>query len=125
MPVLQINSDSTINEFQRSFSGMFPFLKIEFFKVLKSTTKRKEKLESRNVKVIDISKSKKFGKIIFKSDMTVVQIENFLWNEYGLIIQIFRKSGSIWLETSETGNWSLERQNSEAKSLEEQLKFKD
>lgn len=121
MSVLLINSHQTINEVQRIFNDMFPFLRIEFFRSLNDSTLSKEKLNVSNLTVGKIPRVKKFSKISFGSEMTVEQIEKFLRNEYGLIIQIFRKSGPIWLETTATNNWTLDRQNDEAKTLEEHL----
>lgn len=123
MSVLQINSEQTITEVQRIFNRMFPFLKIEFYRTHKSSAKRKEKLNSLDVKVGEIPNAKNFRKISFNSEMTVTQLKKSLQNEYGIVIQIFRKSGSIWLETNATNNWTLDRQNAEAKTLEEHLKF--
>jgi hypothetical protein len=54
--------------------------------------------------------------------MTVADLEFRLEKEYGLHIQVFRKSGNIWLETTATDNWTLDRQNQEGKILEEHLK---
>ncbi|MFZ9982087.1 MAG: hypothetical protein ACO3FI_08660 [Cyclobacteriaceae bacterium] len=35
----------------------------------------------------------------------------------GLLVKIFRKSGNVWIETSLTDDWTLERQNEEGKSM--------
>jgi hypothetical protein len=35
----------------------------------------------------------------------------------GLYVQVFRKSGKVWLETTATDNWSLYKQNEEGQEL--------
>jgi hypothetical protein len=41
---------------------------------------------------------------------------------YGLSVQVFRKSGNVWLETSATDNWTLRQQNNEGAELSTQMK---
>jgi hypothetical protein len=40
-----------------------------------------------------------------------------LWQEFGLCVQVFRKSGNHWIETSLTNSWTLEQQNREGFEL--------
>lgn len=49
--------------------------------------------------------------------MTVSELEQHFADVYGLSVQVFRKSGEVWLETTTTDNWSLEKQNQEAIDL--------
>jgi hypothetical protein len=49
--------------------------------------------------------------------MTARELEQGFRDIYGLTIQVFYKSGGLWLETTETTEWTLERQNKEAKEL--------
>ena len=44
--------------------------------------------------------------------MTVAELEKELL-KHGIFAQVFRKSGDLWLETTQTDGWSLERVNSE------------
>lgn len=44
-------------------------------------------------------------------DMTVTDLEQSFNTIYGLGVQVFRKSGKIWLETTVTDGWTLEEQN--------------
>ena len=38
---------------------------------------------------------------------------------YGLGVQVFRKSGNVWLETTVTDSWTLKEQNDQGESLSE------
>ena len=48
---------------------------------------------------------------------TVAQLKKLLSEKLGLLPLIYRKSGSMWIETSLTEDWSLERQNHEAEQM--------
>ena len=43
--------------------------------------------------------------------MSVADLEKAFMNKFGLLTQVFRRSGNIWLETSITDGWSLKQQN--------------
>jgi len=49
--------------------------------------------------------------------MTVQELEDVFRDELGLYIQVFRKSGRVWLETTATDTWSLVKQNAEGQEL--------
>jgi hypothetical protein len=118
MSMLLINNQQTLFEIQELFSKMFPFLKIEFFRKGASEKLRREKLPENDIKIKDVPNVKKFGRLSFESNMTVAQVESVFRSECGLNIQIFRKSGPIWLETTATSNWTLDQQNHEAETLQ-------
>ena len=52
-----------------------------------------------------------------KNGMTVAELEGKFRNEYGLEVQVSRKSGLLWLETTMTDNWSLEKQNEHGRDI--------
>jgi hypothetical protein len=49
--------------------------------------------------------------------MTVTELESRFNTIYGLSVQLFRKSGRAWLETTVTDGWTLEEQNNEGEAL--------
>jgi hypothetical protein len=49
----------------------------------------------------------------------VHELETLFQNRLGLYIQVFRKSGKVWLETTATDDWSLFKQNMEGKEWSE------
>ena len=111
-----------IKEVQREFNSFYPFLKIEFFENVNTDTK-----PYRTAKQIDINrplnKVSKFpgtGRININGDRTAGQLENDFLEKYGLVVQVFRKSGNIWIETILTDNWTLDKQNKEGEFLNEQ-----
>lgn len=120
---LYIDDDTTINKIKQDFNAHFPYLKLEFFK--------KPYRENENYPAADIIDSNTLvnncrtmgesGVIVLSDKTTVKDLENEFHDRFGLSIQVFRKAGNIWLETTFTDNWTLERQNHEG---EEASQFK-
>jgi hypothetical protein len=121
---LEINNAQTTDSIKGEFNKLFPFLKIEFYKEphMGGQTKSKSKMITSDVKLKEIQKIKTRGNIEGNGQMSVEELEQKFKNEFGLYIEVFRKSGSIWLETSATDSWTLAQQNEEGKLLD--LHFK-
>ena len=51
------------------------------------------------------------GILEIDDSMKVSDLENTLKDQYGLLAQVFRKSGNVWLETTMSDNWTLKQQN--------------
>jgi hypothetical protein len=49
--------------------------------------------------------------------MLVSELENLFEDKFKLSVQVFRKSGKSWLETTFTDGWSLKKQNQEGLDL--------
>jgi hypothetical protein len=116
---LLINNERAISDLQREFSSMFPYLKLEFFSKLHATGKSsrlKFKLPVQR-KLGDIRKLHNEGQVLIDPEMTVADLEQTFGTNYGLGIQVFRKSGDVWLETILTDSWTLARQNEQGEFL--------
>lgn len=124
---ISINGTNTLESVQKQFNLGFPFLKIEFFtephskgkptsgKLMLSSKKQIRECTKANVDVVlDVEK-----------DLTVFELEELFEDSFGLHIQVFRKSGRIWLETTATDDWTLHYQNEEGKELSEGANQKD
>ena len=55
--------------------------------------------------------------------MTVAAFEQKMQNEYGLPVQVFRKSGDVWLETVQTDHFSLAKQNEMGEETAKKQRF--
>ncbi len=116
---ITINDETSIRSIQDAFNSVFPYLKLEFY------SKPHAPGRPSNVKFLqqpgkllgEIRKNHTNGEIILKPEMTVSDIEQLFGNEYGIGIQVFRKSGNIWLETTITDDWTLQKQNAEGEFL--------
>jgi len=116
---LELASNKTIGEIQAAFSGYFPNLKLAFFskphKAYKSSA-AKFLIQEKDMPLSKLSSLLNAPKsLILEQNMPVWQLERLLEEECGLHVQVFRRSGKIWLETSRTDDLTLEQQ--EAKAL--------
>lgn len=116
---ITINDHRKIFSIQKEFSEVFPYLKIEFFskphKVGGASSRKILKHPSKTIGQCRVIHNK--GSITIKPSMTVAELEQNLNDVYGLSVQIFRKSGKVWLETTVTDGWTLEEQNRQGEEL--------
>lgn len=123
---LAIFADRKISEIQEEFSQEYPFLKIEFFK---NGEVRKERYPAHLMIANQFSlkeawfKNKKEGYMNISESMTVSELENIFMDSYGLSVQVFRKSGNLWLETTMTDGWTLKQQNDHGQEISSPHKF--
>lgn len=113
-----IKDNKKINEIQAEFNAKFPNLKIEFYKVQHHTgegTSEKSKLDN-NLTIGEIRTIHTSGDLSINGHQKVSTLENNFLTDYGLNIQVFRKSGSLWLQTTSTDNWTLSDQNERSKN---------
>lgn len=113
-----IDDTLTIQQVQREFSSRFPYLRLEFF-----SKPHKEGAGSEKRDMLDNSTSlsdcrlKKEGELSISPEMTVAQLEKLFRDNYRLYVQVFRRSGKLWLETTATDNWTLKYQNEQGQEL--------
>ena len=116
---ISIDDQQTIAQVRDSFNKLFPFLKLEFFSKRHASEQPSplKFLIKKNVTLKECRTIHNSGEITVTPDMKVNELEQLLWDEYGLGVQVFRKSGVIWLETVLTDLWTLAEQNAEGESL--------
>ncbi len=115
MSILKISEQKSIGDFQKEFNSIFPFLKIEFYKMKSGHSSANSK------ETILLSEQHPLGNNLVIIDIdnttTVADLKAMLLKELSLISMIYRKSGKMWIETSLTEDWTLERQNYEAELM--------
>jgi hypothetical protein len=114
-----INDKKKIFEIQKEFNDAFPYLQIQFFSAphRPGGGSPKTKMLDSKKNLGDFRTKHNKGKITITAAMTVKELEQNFHEVFGLSIQVFRKSGKIWLETNVTDDWTLEEQNTEGESL--------
>lgn len=117
MMKIPIDNTKSIREIQETFSGEFPYLKLEFSPAVRPSVPTAAATKTANRLVGEFRSMHNYGEMDVSPQMTVTELELLFRNDFGLIIRVFRKSGKIWLETGFTNNWTLEKQNAEAESL--------
>ena len=109
---IYIKDDLTIEEVKVAFSEAFPGLKIEFVKHGHQPGQGSSKSEiiTGNPKLWELRKFHTEFEIEINENQKVEDIEGIFHNKFGLNIQLFRKSGNVWIETVHTDNWTLKEQ---------------
>jgi hypothetical protein len=109
---LSISNEQTVNDVQENFNKYFPFLKLEFYQLQAESpalTFKKHLTQSTPLRAAGLKQ--KAGILEIHKDMKVNELEKQFLNRFGLNVQVCRKSGTIWLETTMTDNWTLQKQN--------------
>ncbi|MBL7919921.1 MAG: hypothetical protein JNJ40_06375 [Bacteroidia bacterium] len=116
---ININDNRKIFTIQEEFNTLFPYLKIEFFsKPHKVGGASAKKLIKHNSKTLGECRTiHNNGEITITPSLTVSDLEQRFQDVYGLNVQVFRKSGKVWLETTVTDGWSLDEQNKQGEAL--------
>lgn len=124
---ITINDNRRIFAVQEAFTKAFPYLKLEFFaKPHKPGGASSKKLIRHPAKTLgECRTTHNNGIITITGNMTVSELEQRFADVYGLSVQVFRKSGKVWLETTVTDNWTLDLQNQQGESLSSYLAEND
>ena len=113
---LIIKGGMLVRDIQKSFNDLYPLLKIEFFRnkhAVNSLSPKQEKLPERTAIALAMANSD-VTSIDISQTVTVGALEQELWKKTGFSAQVFRKSRNLWIETSLTDNWTLEKQSNTA-----------
>ena len=116
---LHIAPNSLISDIQKEFNKAFPFLKIEFFnnKSFSRTELSAQQIIAANRRIVDTQLAIKDGDIQINEEMKVIELEKLFKDKFKLAVQVFRKSGNLWLETTMTDNWTLAQQNNHGREI--------
>lgn len=97
-----IERGKSLTDIQKEFNQIYPFLKIEL-------VDRKEPVKQVT--------GGRFEGTCYHVDIsacrTVADLENDFRTQLDLPIQVFRRAGNLWIETSLTHDWTLDQQNRE------------
>lgn len=116
---ISINDHRKIYAIQEDFNKLFPYLKIEFFAKPHTSGGQSSKkyMKSSSKTLGECRTIHNKGSISISPEMTVDELERRFMDVYGLSVQVFRKSGKVWLETSVTDGWTLAKQNAQGEEL--------
>lgn len=114
----------SLQEVREAFSQSFPHLKLEFFKEPhKNFTGSHADNMIRDVKLTagHLEQHPHTATLVFEADTPTFKVEQSFEETFGLHVQVFRRSGKAWLETSRTDALTLAEQNDRgASSLREE-----
>jgi len=116
---LHITPARCISDIQKEFTTEFPFLKIEFFNNKSSSRSAFSANQlipnSRTVGNSRLTCAE--GDIEIDEEVKVNELEKIFKDRFNLAVQVFRKSGNLWLETTMTDNWTLQQQNTHGREI--------
>ncbi len=118
--IIKIDNNRKISAVQTEFNKVYPYLKLEFFSKKHSVNDNSTKkyIEPNTKTLVEFGSIRTSrGEINISPQMTVADLEQSLNDNYGLSVQVFRKSGKVWLETTFTDGWTLEEQNMQGEEL--------
>ena len=125
--VLHISPNRLISDIQDDFNRVFPFLKLEFFNNRQGTKSgfSARQIIPNNKKIGESQQTITDGHIEIPENMKVRDLEKLLKDQFSLAVQVFRKSGNLWLETTMTDNWTLLQQNTHGREISTGKNVKD
>ena len=117
MKLQQIDKKTKIKDLQKLFSDAYPYLKIEFYNEPhgeKELSSIKDRISSRKI-ISELDNFKGRGSINITKDRTVADIEAEFYDKFGIALQVSRRMGDLWIETSLTDDRTLDMQNQQGK----------
>lgn len=117
---MKIAPNMLLSELQKSFNTAYPLLKIKFYELShghhEGSPKKAEVTKDLALSVLN--PAIEAGSITLADDLSVDALECQLESEFGLHVQVFRKSGEQWLQTSVTDHWPLAKHQQVAAEAE-------
>lgn len=118
---MRITKNTKLTEIQTAFTKAFPHLKIEFYK---SRHRAEEGTESNemldvNQNTGEVTDKASSGELSFDGSVKISDFENLVLKDHGLNVQVFRRSGNLWLQTTTTDKWTLAEANRKGGRSEE------
>jgi len=108
-----INLEKSTTEIQEEFHQVFPGLNIIFYQK-NHENKQGSPVEFEipsPISIKELNPDCKEGELILDENLSVGQLEKNFEEDFGLYVQVFRRSNDKWLQTITTDNWLLKDQN--------------
>ncbi len=110
---MYITDQKSLRDIKAEFNKKFPYLKLEFYARphLPGEGSPKQEQLPDELTIGQVRTIHNEGDFKINPEMSVRDFEQQFYEKYGLSVQVFRKSGNLWLQTSKTDTWSLAEQN--------------
>jgi hypothetical protein len=111
---LKIENETSVKDVQKQFAYYYPNLQLQFLVASQMQNKNPGKIEKAKPEQ-PLKQIGNFYKPVQLPVNTSITVSELLqsFKQLGLTAQVSRKSGSLWIETAFTDDWTLERQNNE------------
>ncbi len=114
MAKIIIDDTTRLCDIQSVFQRQFAYLKLEFFNFKKRNEggfSMADMIKNSDTKVEKIRKIDGSKVLNFNGHLKTSTLEERLMLAHGLRAQVFRRTGNLWLETSQTDSFTLSKQN--------------
>lgn len=114
---IHIRPNDHISDLQNAFTTAYPHLKLQFFSKSHGESKgsfAKFMIHDRNTQLRDLNPELRESSISIAPDTITWALEKNFEESFLLHVQVFRQSGSIWLETSVSDHLTLAEQEAKA-----------
>lgn len=111
---IQVLPNMTISDIQEVFSRFFPYLSLSFFTQphdIYQFSPVKYMITEGDTVLARIEANPHSAIIDIVGDMTASDVERLFEREFGLHVQVMRKHGGVWIETTTSDTQSLLKQN--------------
>ena len=116
---MKISNERKLSDIQIEFSNTFPYLKLEFYGKQQDLGNGSPKEDLLNVDqtIGEVRTKGEAEDLEIDGSSNVKTLEQKFFELFGLNVQIFRKSGGLWLQTTATEEWSAKDQNSSGEAF--------
>lgn len=124
---MKVQKDMTVGLLKSIFAKYYPYLHLSVYSKPHYHFEGSEKKNEVGDSIILSSLNPKMndGEIKIHDQLTVDELESTFADQYGLSVQVLRKSGNQWLQTSATDSWTLVKQNQKAAEYHEYMNKDD
>ena len=105
-----------LREIEKEFNRFYPYVRIEFPRNGGAPPESRSS-DSGGQALGESARELLLEEARLADGMTVRELESALMILLALPVQIFRKSGKMWIETKMTGDWTLKQQNDRGREL--------
>lgn len=121
---IEISGKKKVGDIVSEFQDSYPYLTLNFYGARDGllTGHTKQAIYPSDTALSEIQPELAEGYIDVPETMSVKQLEQRLRDLFRLNVQVLRRSGNVWLETTATDNWSLFHQNSHGRELTQKLR---
>jgi hypothetical protein len=117
---LEVNNDLVpLKTIKSAFNEKFPHLRIEFFSTghKEGQGSSQQAIYDDHLRLADIRKEGMMGEISIHGNLKTSSLEKMFQDQVGVAVQVYRKSGNVWLQTTATDDWTLSEQEKEAAAM--------
>lgn len=111
---INIIGTSTLSQIQEAFKAHYPYLKLAFFKTTEGASpifNKSHLITDQTLTLQSLGKASAHGSFSINGHLKVSTLEQHFMEQFGIPVQVFRKSGSAWLQTNTSDNETLTEQN--------------